>query len=120
LRQHPLRPSSRSICLRFGLASGTFKVNARTLGSAGSRQRVFRPDACGGRHDLQGLGSIRQIPRSTALWLFSWLVAASDFLGGSRGPVMRSRKQLMVEVKIVSGVFLAAILGVIVLWLVSK
>jgi hypothetical protein len=51
---------------------------------------------------------------------FSWVVAASDFLGGSRGPAMRSRNQVMVEVKIVGGVFLAAILGVIVLWLVSK
>ena len=42
------------------------------------------------------------------------------FLGGSRGPVMHSRHQLQFEVKIVSGVFLAAILGVIVLWFVSK
>ena len=33
---------------------------------------------------------------------------------------MRSRNQVMVEVKIVSGVFLAAILGVMVLWFVSK
>jgi hypothetical protein len=50
----------------------------------------------------------------------SWLVTASDLLNDSRGLVTRSRKQMMVEVKIVSGVFLAAILGVIVLWFVSK
>ena len=43
-----------------------------------------------------------------------------DFLGGSRGPVMHSRHQVQFEVKIVSGVFLAAILGIIVLWFVSK
>jgi len=33
---------------------------------------------------------------------------------------MRSRKQVMVEVKIVSAAFLAVTLGVIVLWFVSK
>jgi len=50
----------------------------------------------------------------------SWLDAASNLLGGSRGPVMRSRKQVMVEIRIVSGVFLAAIVGVIVLWFAGK
>ena len=36
-----------------------------------------------------------------------------------RGPVMRSRKQVMFEVKFVSAIFLAFIFGIIVLWFVS-
>ena len=50
----------------------------------------------------------------------TWLDAVSDLLGGSRGPVMRSRNQVTLEAKIISGIFLAALLGVIALWVVSK
>src|SRR5262249_60883714 len=48
------------------------------------------------------------------------LHAASAFLSVSRGPVMRSRNQVTLEAKIISGIFLAALLGVIALWVVSK
>jgi hypothetical protein len=33
---------------------------------------------------------------------------------------MRSRNQVTLEAKIISGIFLAALLGVIALWVVSK